>query len=179
MREGARLTSRTHLFCPPFPMRTSPMPPSAPPPPNPLALAAVSTGILATLLTEMDGAHSATGVIVVAATNRPSALDPALLRPGRLELHIEVPLPDADGRAAILRVHTRSMRLAADVDLRALAADGCTAGWSGAQLANLCREAGMQALREDLDAGAAAARHFAVALSELRPAVALGVAASE
>ena len=88
----------------------------------------------------MDGAQAAHGVIVIAATNRREALDPALLRPGRLELHIAVPLPDAAGRLEILRVHTEAMQLAGDVDLVALAADSATAGWSGAQLANLCRD---------------------------------------
>ena len=127
------------------------------------------TGILGTLLTEMDGAQAAHGVIVIAATNRREALDPALLRPGRLELHIAVPLPDAAGRLEILRVHTEAMQLAGDVDLVALAADSATAGWSGAQLANLCREAGMHALREDLTAATAGARHFAAALAELAP----------
>lgn len=127
---------------------------------------AVSTGILATLLTEMDGVVSAEGVVIVAATNRKEALDPALLRPGRLELHLHVPLPDADGRLAILRIHTRKCSVASDVDLAALARD--TEGWSGAELGNVCREASMEALREDIGADAVAARHFAAALEKLR-----------
>ena len=82
-----------------------------------------------------------------------------------------MPLPDAAGRQEILRVHTSAMQLASDVDLAALAADAATAGWSGAQLANLCREAGMHALREDLGAATASARHFAAALKELAPQI--------
>lgn len=125
-----------------------------------------STGVLATLLTEMDGVLSADGVLVVAATNRPNALDPALLRPGRLEVHIEVPLPDAAGRAEILAVHTRNARLAPDVDLAVIA--GQTDSWSGAQLENLCREAAMEALRENMGAEMVCGRHFDRALTALR-----------
>ncbi len=134
-----------------------------------------TTGVLATLLAEMDGVTGAgpglapqghppgdasgglaiPRVIVVAATNRPEALDPALLRPGRLEVHIHVPPPpDARSRAEVLRVHTRRMPLAGDVDLESLAADPRISGWSGAQLENICREAAMEALRECLRARA-------------------------
>jgi transitional endoplasmic reticulum ATPase len=128
----------------------------------------VSTSILATLLTEMDGVQSADGVLVVGATNRRRALDPALLRPGRLELHIPVPLADATGRADILRIHTQRCVLADDVDVGALAAG--TAGWSGAQLENLCREAGMTALRtRGLGAAAVTQADFVDALRRLRP----------
>ena len=124
-----------------------------------------AVGILASLLTELDGVASADGVTVVAATNRKEALDPALMRPGRLELHLHVPPPDAAGRAAILAIHTRAARLEADVDLPALAA--ATPGWSGAALANLAREAAMEALRESLAATAVARRHFDAALAAL------------
>jgi len=111
----------------------------------------VSVGILATLLTEMDGVQSAVGVTVIGATNRPQALDPALLRPGRLELHLEVPLPASSAqRLDILRVHARTLCLGADVRLELLASEEATGGWSGARLAGLCREAGMEALREAL-----------------------------
>jgi transitional endoplasmic reticulum ATPase len=127
----------------------------------------VSTSVLATLLAEMDGVQSADGVLVVGATNRPGALDPALLRPGRLELHIHVPLPDAAGRAAILRVHTRACTLEAGVDLDLLSAG--TPGWSGARLENLCREAGMAALRRrGLSAPAIAHADFVAALARLQ-----------
>lgn len=125
----------------------------------------VSTGILATLLTEMDGVAGAEGILVVAATNRPHALDPALLRPGRLELHIHVPLPDEAGRVEILGVHTRAVPLAPDVDLRALAA--ATGGFSGAELEGLCREAAMAGLRGDLACAAVTPAHVDAALRAL------------
>jgi transitional endoplasmic reticulum ATPase len=85
-------------------------------------------------------------LVVLAATNRRDALDPALLRAGRLESHVEVPAPDEAGRRAILAVHARDKPLADDVDLDALAAR--TAGYSGADLAAVCREAAMYAVRD-------------------------------
>jgi transitional endoplasmic reticulum ATPase len=88
-------------------------------------------------------------VLVLAATNRKDALDPALLRPGRLEQHIEVPVPDEAGRREILAVHTRETPLAGDVDLDAVAAE--TPGRSGAQLEALVREASLRAIREVAD----------------------------
>jgi len=94
-------------------------------------------------------------------------------RPGRLELHIEVPLPGAPERLDILRVHSRRALLASDVALEAYAADAVTGGWSGAQLANLCREAGMEALRESLAAPEVRDRHFAAALRALNAAQSL------
>lgn len=78
--------------------------------------------LLSTLLTEMDGLELATGVLTLAATNRPGALDPALLRPGRFDVILYVPPPDEVGRLEALRIHTRRMPLAADVDLGTLAA---------------------------------------------------------
>ena len=124
-----------------------------------------ASGILATLLTEMDGVASCDGVVVLAATNRPDALDPALLRPGRLEVHIRVPTPDVNGRAAILAVHCRKMPVVVavngsyGVDFGGLAKR--TDGWSGAQLENLCREAGMAALRRAMRAPGRENLHFA------------------
>lgn len=97
------------------------------------------------ILTEMDGFDASTGVIVLAATNRADVLDPALLRPGRFDRRVPVQAPDKDGRAQILRVHTRGLPLAADVDLDALAAT--TAGMVGADLANLANEAALLAAR--------------------------------
>ena len=94
----------------------------------------------------MDGFTGDEGVIVMAATNRPEVLDSALLRPGRFDRRIVVSLPDQKGRAAILRVHTRSVPLAADVDLERIAAD--TAGMAGADLANLVNEAALLAARQ-------------------------------
>jgi cell division protease FtsH len=102
---------------------------------------------LTQLLTEMDGFDSSGGVIIMAATNRPEVLDPALLRPGRFDRQIVVDRPDRRGRAAILRVHARRVRLAPDVDLDVVAAR--TPGFAGAELANVINEAALLAARRD------------------------------
>jgi len=99
------------------------------------------------LLAEMDGFDPRKGVIVMAATNRPEVLDPALLRPGRFDRHVVVDRPDIRGREAILRLHARSVKLAADVDLKVVAAR--TVGFAGADLANLVNEATLLAARKD------------------------------
>jgi cell division protease FtsH len=99
------------------------------------------------ILTEMDGFESAEAVVVLAATNRQDVLDPALLRPGRFDRRVSVQAPDRDGRRKILEVHTRSLPLAEDVDLGALAAS--TPGMVGADLANLANEAALLAARRD------------------------------
>jgi cell division protease FtsH len=101
------------------------------------------------ILTEMDGFDSSTGVIVIAATNRPDVLDQALLRPGRFDRRVAVQPPDRNGREAILRVHTRSVPLGADVDLGGIAAT--TPGMVGADLANLVNEAALLAARRQHD----------------------------
>jgi cell division protease FtsH len=97
------------------------------------------------LLAEMDGFDRSTGVVVLAATNRPEILDPALLRPGRFDRHIEIPLPNQKERAAILTVHAKGKTLAADVDFDVVARS--TPGFSGADLANLVNEAAIFAVR--------------------------------
>jgi cell division protease FtsH len=97
------------------------------------------------ILTEMDGFDSSTGVVVIAATNRPDVLDPALLRPGRFDRRVAVQPPDKSGRQKILEVHTRGVPLADDVDLGALASS--TPGMVGADLANLVNEAALLAAR--------------------------------
>jgi cell division protease FtsH len=97
------------------------------------------------LLVEMDGFESTEGVILIAATNRPDVLDPALLRPGRFDRHVVVPNPDLAGREKILRVHMRKVPLAQDVDPRTIARG--TPGFSGADLANLVNEAALLAAR--------------------------------
>ena len=101
------------------------------------------------ILTEMDGFSGSEGVVVLAATNRPDVLDPALLRPGRFDRTIMVHPPDLKGRADILRVHTRQVPLAPDVDLEQLAAS--TPGMTGADLANLVNEAALLAARRGQD----------------------------
>jgi cell division protease FtsH len=102
------------------------------------------------LLVEMDGFESNEGVIIIAATNRPDVLDPAILRPGRFDRRITVPRPDIRGRAGILAVHTKKVPLSADVDLSILAAG--TPGFVGADLENLVNEAALLAARQDKDA---------------------------
>jgi cell division protease FtsH len=101
------------------------------------------------LLVEMDGFESNEGVILIAATNRPDVLDPALLRPGRFDRQIVVDAPDVKGREGILRVHTRKIPLADDVELAKLAK--ATPGMSGADLANMVNEAALLAARRDKD----------------------------
>jgi len=99
------------------------------------------------LLVEMDGFESNEGVILIAATNRPDVLDPALLRPGRFDRHVVVPRPDIKGREGILQVHTRKVPLSTDVDVRVLARS--TPGFTGADLENLINEAALLAARND------------------------------
>jgi len=99
------------------------------------------------LLSEMDGFDMTQGIVVLAATNRPEVLDPALLRPGRFDRQITIPLPTLDEREAILRVHCRGKTLAADVDLKVVARG--TPGFSGADLANLANEAAIFAVRSN------------------------------
>ena len=102
------------------------------------------------LLVEMDGFESNEGVIIVAATNRPDVLDPAILRPGRFDRRITVPRPDVRGREAILHVHTRKVPLAPDVDLAVIARG--TPGFAGADLENLVNEGALLAARQDKEA---------------------------
>ena len=99
------------------------------------------------MLAEMDGFDSTTGVVVMAATNRPDVLDPALLRPGRFDRTVEIPLPNQAERAAILKVHSREKHLDPDVDLDAVARG--TPGFSGADLSNLINESAIVAVRHD------------------------------
>jgi cell division protease FtsH len=106
------------------------------------------------LLAEMDGFDPAMGIVVLAATNRPEVLDPALLRPGRFDRQVTIPLPNVNERAAILVVHCRDKRLAPDVDLDAVARG--TPGFSGADLANLANEAAIFAVRGERDVVTAA-----------------------
>jgi len=136
------------------------------------------------LLTEMDGVDGRQGVYLVAATNRPDIIDPALLRPGRLEKILYVPLPAPDGRSSILRALTRATPLGSDVELDEIAAMDELTGFSGADLASLVREASVMALKERLDlsmvtdGGDASVeqilverRHFVMSLSRVQPSV--------
>ena len=122
----------------------------------------VATRLLSVFLTEMDGLEnvpsSGGGVLVVATTNRPQSLDPALTRPGRLDLVLEIPPLNLQGRAEALRVHTKDVSLADDVDIQALAA-ACD-GFSGAELRHVVKEAALRALREDMNAHQVKQQHF-------------------
>ena len=102
------------------------------------------------LLVDMDGFQTEEGIIVVAATNRPDVLDPALLRPGRFDRHIVIDSPDIKGREAILKVHTKKIKLEEGIDLITMAKQ--TPGFSGADIENLCNEGALLAARKDKDA---------------------------
>jgi len=141
----------------------------------------VSERVVSQLLTELDGLEELEDVVVVATTNRPDLIDSALLRPGRLDRQIHVPVPDEDARRAIFEVHTRNKPLADDVDLDWLARK--TEGYVGADIEALCREASMAASREFIESVApeqidesvgnvrVSKQHFQAALDEIKPSV--------
>ena len=129
----------------------------------------VTDRIVNQLLTEMDGIEKLENVVVIAATNRPDILDPALLRPGRFDRIIYVPPPDAKGRFEIFKVHTRKMPLAEDVDLWRLAE--LTEGYTGADIEAVCREAAMVALREKFEPRPVEMKHFLEALKKIPPSL--------
>ena len=129
----------------------------------------VTERVVSQLLTEMDGIQRLEGVVVIGATNRPDILDPALLRPGRFDRLIYVPPPDKKARLEILKVHTRKMPLAEDVNLEEIAE--LTEGYTGADLAALCREAAMIALREAGKPTKVRKTHFLKALEVVKPSV--------
>ncbi|GAB1643391.1 AAA family ATPase [Krasilnikovia sp. MM14-A1259] len=122
--------------------------------------------VVAALLTELDGVEALRNVVVIGATNRPDLVDPALLRPGRLERLVYVPPPDADARTAILRAAARSVPLDPAVDLAALGAD--LEGFSAADCAALIRESALAAMRESLEATTVTAAHVATARRRVR-----------
>jgi len=121
------------------------------------------------ILTEMDGLEELSNVIVIGATNRPDIVDPSLLRPGRFDRKILVPAPDKKAKLEILKVHTKNMPLAEDVDLEYIAEK--TENFSGADLEGLVREAAMIALRENKDAEKVTMAHFKKALEEMAPSI--------
>jgi transitional endoplasmic reticulum ATPase len=132
----------------------------------------VGDRVVAALLTELDGIEALRNVVVVAATNRPDLVDPALLRPGRLERAVYVPLPDAAARTEILKVAARRTPLDAAVDLDALGAR-CF-GFSAADCAALVRSAALTAMRESMAAPVVTAAHVAAAVATARPSVDAG-----
>jgi transitional endoplasmic reticulum ATPase len=131
--------------------------------------AGVADRVVAALLTELDGAEPLRDVVVLGATNRPELIDPALLRPGRLERQIYVPPPDAEARTEILRAASKATPLAADVDLAALAAD--LDGYSAADCSALVREAALTAMRASLDSTEVTGAQFAAARKVVRPSL--------
>ncbi|MEU6078241.1 AAA family ATPase [Micromonospora sp. NPDC047074] len=125
--------------------------------------------VVAALLTELDGVEALRNVVVVGATNRPDLVDPALLRPGRLERLVYVPPPDGPARAEILLASARNVPLAPEVDLAALGAE--LDGFSAADCAALVREAALAAMRESLTASTVTAAHVAAARARVRPSL--------
>jgi transitional endoplasmic reticulum ATPase len=124
-----------------------------------------SEKVLSQFLTELDGLEVKKDIIVIAATNRPDILDPALIRPGRIDRILLVPAPDEEGREQILKIFTKDMPLAANIDLSEL--NKKLDGFTGADIETLCREAGMIALRENLRARKITKEHFEMAIESL------------
>ena len=142
----------------------------------------VTERVVSQLLTELDGLEELREVVVIAATNRPDLIDPALLRPGRIERHIYIPPPDKEARKEIFRIHLKNKPLAEDVKLEELAEK--TEGYSGADIEAVCREAGMLAIREALKSGVSreeakeiakkikiTKKHFEEALKKVKPSL--------
>ena len=127
----------------------------------------VTERVVNQLLTEMDGMEELHDISVIAATNRPDILDPALLRPGRFDRHVEVGLPDQKSREAIFKVHTKDMPLADDVDIEELARK--SEGFVGADIEAVCREAVMLTLREDLESEEVYMSEFEKAMKKVKP----------
>jgi transitional endoplasmic reticulum ATPase len=127
----------------------------------------VTERVVDTLLTEMDGLQELKNVVVIGATNKPEYVDPALLRPGRFDKIVDIPMPGAEARLEILKVHTRKMPLDKDVVLEDLA--NVAENYTGAEIENICREAGMNAIRSKRDV--VKKEDFTKAFREVRPAV--------
>lgn len=128
-----------------------------------------SERVISQLLSEMDGIEALQNVVVIAATNRPDILDPAALRPGRFDRLIYVPTPDERTRLQVLKIHTKGMPLEKDVNLEELARK--TMGYSGADLQAICREAGMIALRHNIEAKGISLKDFEDAIEKVKPSL--------
>ena len=127
----------------------------------------MSDRVLTQLLTELDGVETLKDVIMVAATNRPDMIDKALLRPGRIDRIIYVPLPDTEARKEIIKLHLAKTPLGNDVVLQDLAER--TEMFSGAEISAFCREAALAALQEDIESCEVHRRHFDSALMSVKP----------
>ncbi|TMI24121.1 CDC48 family AAA ATPase [Candidatus Bathyarchaeota archaeon] len=128
-----------------------------------------SERVISQLLTEMDGIESLVNVVVIGASNRPDIIDPAILRPGRFDRLIYVPAPDHATRLQILKIHTRNMPLTPDVDLDQITSQ--TAGYSGADIEAVCREAGLISLRRDIETKSVTLEDFRDAMERVKPSV--------
>ncbi|MFP4005657.1 MAG: CDC48 family AAA ATPase [Candidatus Hadarchaeia archaeon] len=129
----------------------------------------VGERVISQLLTEIDGLEELEDVIVIGATNRPDLVDPALMRPGRFDRVMMVPAPDRDAREEIFRIHTKEMPIADDVNLSELA--DRSEGYSGADIAAVCKEAGILALREDIKSNEVKKKHFDNAMKSVGPSI--------
>ncbi|MDI6806435.1 MAG: AAA family ATPase, partial [Candidatus Aenigmarchaeota archaeon] len=129
----------------------------------------VTETVVSQLLTELSGIEELRGVVVMAASNRPDLIDTALLRPGRIDRHVLVPAPDTKSRLKIIEVHTKKQPLAKNVDLKELVK--ATEGFSGADIEAVCREAAMNAMREDIKAKEVKMKHFKQALEKIKPSL--------
>jgi transitional endoplasmic reticulum ATPase len=129
----------------------------------------VSERVISQLLTEMDGIVTLEDIVVIAATNRPDILDPAVLRPGRFDRLIYVPEPDEKSRAQIFKIYTKDMPLAKNVNASDLAV--MAKNYSGADIAALCREAAMYALRRDVNTKEVTMQDFEEAKKRIGPSV--------
>ena len=128
--------------------------------------------VLTTLLNELDGMEALNGVFVLAATNKPEVLDPALMRPGRLGEHLYIGPPDYEARREIFHIRTRAVEIGEDVDLASLAQQ--TEGFSGAEITNMCSTAARIAFREELETGVLqklCMRHLEKALAGMTPMI--------
>jgi transitional endoplasmic reticulum ATPase len=129
----------------------------------------VTERVISQLLTEMDGIMTLEDVVIIAATNRPDVIDPAILRPGRFDRLIYVPEPDEKARLDIFKLYTKGMPLAKEVDLESLAK--ATKSYSGADIEALCREAAMYALRRDVKAQEVTLADFQKAMEKIGPSI--------
>ena len=125
----------------------------------------VTERVVSQILTEVDGMEELNDVVIIAATNRPELIDPALLRPGRFDRHIYIKAPTETAREEILKIHTYKMPLAKNVNVKELAHKA--KNFSGADLKSLCAEAGMLALRENINVKQIEKRHFNDALKKV------------
>ncbi len=125
--------------------------------------------VVSQFLSEMDGLEDLNEVVVIGTTNRPDKVDPALLRPGRFDRILHVPVPDKKGREEIFKVHTHKMKLAKDINLKRMAE--ATENYSGADLEAVCREAGMIALRKDIKASEITMGDFKKAFEKIKPSI--------